>query len=87
MAQFHLGTDDKTINAGNEMGVMLGAIKGLYQELQERDATIAALKQRLAAQDAMMAKEAATEARVLRLEAQMNRLSQPAGLREAELSR
>jgi hypothetical protein len=29
MAAFHLGSDDKTINTGNEMGVTLAAIQGL----------------------------------------------------------
>ena len=43
-AAFGLGKGDTTINSGNEMGVALAAIKGAYQELQDRDAKIAALQ-------------------------------------------
>jgi hypothetical protein len=49
-AAFGLGetNDDKHINLGNEMGVALAAIKGLYAELQDRDARIAALESEMA---------------------------------------
>jgi trimeric autotransporter adhesin len=49
MAAFHLGTDDKTISAMDEGGVALAAIQGLAQIVQEKDAEIANLRQRLAA--------------------------------------
>jgi trimeric autotransporter adhesin len=49
MAAFHLGIDDKTISTMDEGGVALAAIQGLAQIVQEKDAEIAALKQRLAA--------------------------------------
>ena len=48
MAAFHLGHDDTHINAANEMGVALAAIQGLHQEIEDRDAKIAALEERLA---------------------------------------
>jgi hypothetical protein len=56
LAAFHLGTDDKTINTANEMGVTLAALQGLYQELQDRDARIAALAEDKAALDDRMGK-------------------------------
>jgi len=49
-AAFGLGeNDDKHINLGNEMGVALAAVKGVYEELQDRDAMIAAQGTRIAA--------------------------------------
>jgi hypothetical protein len=55
-AAFGLGENDTTINTGNEMGVALAAIKGLYQELQDRDAKIAAQDAKIAALEERMTK-------------------------------
>jgi len=45
-AAFGLGSDDKTITTLDTDGVTLAAIKGLVEELKERDAEIAGLKAR-----------------------------------------
>lgn len=44
MAAFHLGQDDKGINTLDADGVTFAAIKGLVEELKERDKEIAELK-------------------------------------------
>lgn len=46
-AAFSLGSDDKHINTVDEGGIALVAIQGLNQVVKEKDAEIAALKQRL----------------------------------------
>jgi hypothetical protein len=45
-AAFGLGADDKTITTLDTDGVTLAAIKGLVEELKERDQEIAGLKAR-----------------------------------------
>lgn len=50
-AAFHLGEDDKHIGAGDGIGVALAAIKGLHELVREKEARIAALERKLAAQE------------------------------------
>jgi len=83
---FGLGADDTHINAGNEMGVALAAIQGLYAELRDRDAKIAAqdlkiaaLEQRLAQAEHAAMKSAANEDRLARLEKAMASSDRQAG--------
>jgi len=76
-AAFGLGSDDVTINTGNAQGVALTAIKGLNQrleaEIKAKDAEIAALKQRAAAQDKAMASlNATTDARLSAIEQKLS---------------
>jgi len=49
MRLFQIGYDDKSISTIDESGVALAAVKGLKQELDERNAEVAALKRDLAA--------------------------------------
>ncbi len=65
LAAFRLGKDNTHINTGNELGVALAAIKGLYEELQDRDAKIAANHEQIAADHALLA---ARDARIAALE-------------------
>jgi hypothetical protein len=60
-AAFHLGTDDKHIATVDADGVALAAIQGLYELVQEKDARIAALEQKLAQTDILTARIAALE--------------------------
>jgi hypothetical protein len=61
---FKLGSDNKTIGTVDADGVALAAIQGLNEELKERDATIAALKEQNAAFEARLKKlEGAATAR------------------------
>jgi hypothetical protein len=85
---FGLGDSDRMINAGDEIGVALAAIKGLDQELQDRDAKIASLQAQLAEQKAAIANALQSEAdRVARLEAAVARLAPGAiPTREAKLT-
>ena len=46
-AAFNVGPDDKHIATVDEGGVALAAIKGLHEVVKEKDAEIAAMKQRL----------------------------------------
>lgn len=50
-AAFNLGEDDKHIGAGDGIGVALAAIKGLHEQVQEKEVRIAALEKKLAAQE------------------------------------
>jgi trimeric autotransporter adhesin len=54
-AAFHLGTDDKSIGTVDESGVALAAIQGLNQKLEEQRAENAALKERLAELERLVA--------------------------------
>jgi hypothetical protein len=54
-AAFGLGSDDKTIGTGDEMGVALAAIQGLHQLMQEKDARIDALERTIEALKAAVA--------------------------------
>ncbi len=45
-AHFQLGTDEKHISPNDMAGVALGAIKGLHEQLRERDAQIKTLRQK-----------------------------------------
>jgi uncharacterized coiled-coil protein SlyX len=97
-AAFSLGENDTTINSGNEMGVALAAIKGLYRELQDRDGTIAELRAKTAAADTRAATQdakiaalrdrfAEQKAVVAAMQGTVARLLKAAkGLREAELT-
>jgi hypothetical protein len=64
-ALFGLGMDDKHVSVNDVGGVALAAIKGLHQEVLEKDATIAQLRQTVdrlqQANDAMSARVAAIE--------------------------
>jgi len=46
-AAFNVGVDDKHIATVDEGGVALAAIQGLHEVVQEKEAEIAALKQRM----------------------------------------
>jgi len=89
---FGLGeADDTHINLGNEMGAALAAIKGLYEELRDRDAKIAVLEIRNAAQDANIAaladRLAAQESAMVEVKETLGRLAQGTdGRREAKLT-
>ena len=48
-AAFGVGTDDKTISMVDADGVALAAIKGLVEELKDRDKTIEELRSKLEA--------------------------------------
>jgi hypothetical protein len=100
-AAFDLGeTDDTRISEGNEMGVALAAIQGLYAELRDRDARIAALEEstaKFAADHERMTADrneiaalkqalANQNALLARLQASMTSRLQDAGVREAKLS-
>jgi len=54
-AAFHLGESDKGIDVVDAEGVALAAIQGLYAQIQDRDAAIAALRSELAAQKTRVA--------------------------------
>jgi hypothetical protein len=97
---FGLGQGDTTINTGNAQGVALAAIKGLYAELQDRDARIAALEESNAnfAADhdratadrneiaALKRALADQNAALARVQADMTRVLQNGTVREAKLS-
>jgi hypothetical protein len=53
-AAFNVGEDDRHISTSDADGVAFAAIKGLYQELKEKDARIAELEKRLAELEARM---------------------------------
>src|SRR5215467_3362364 len=46
-AAFGLGDNDRYIGQGDAQGVALAAIKGLYEVVQQKDAKIATLEQRI----------------------------------------
>jgi len=46
-AAFNVGEDDKHINMVDAFGVALASIQALYEMIQEKDAKITALEQRL----------------------------------------
>ena len=97
---FGLGEGDTTINTGNAQGVALAAIKGLYAELQDRDARIAALEvsnarfvadhERVTADrnEIAVLKQALTDqnAALVGMQANVTRLTQTVAVREAKLS-
>jgi collagen type I alpha len=74
-AAFHLGVgDDTVINTANAQGVALAATKGLYERVKQDEATIAALKQHIAEQDAKLNAMASLETSMTRLEATVRQL-------------
>ena len=60
-ASFGLGTEGQYIFPMDVQGVTMTAVQGLYQVVQEKDAEISALRQRLAALEELVAKLAAPQ--------------------------
>jgi hypothetical protein len=60
-AAFGVGQDDKTISTVDASGVALAAIKGLHEELQERDAKIAAQASQIKALERTVSELVATQ--------------------------
>ena len=79
MAAFALGKDETHINTGNEMGIALAAIKGLYQNVQEGEAKLADQDARIASDRSEMAAlkqtMAAQQTTLALLETELTRLA------------
>ncbi len=77
-AAFGLGENDTTISTVDPDGVALAAIQGLYQMVQERDATIAALQARMATLEQQQAQLIAQQATIDLLLQRLTALEQAA---------